>query len=173
MNEPEGTTMGNGEDSTPRWRRISWWRVVRWTGIGLLAILLAIQLYPYGRDHSNPPARQSIAWDSPRTEQLARDACFDCHSNETEWPWYSNVAPLSWWVQQHVDDGRAELNYSEPGGMEEAAESAESVREGSMPPTYYTITHPEARLTDQEKQDLINGFIATFGTEEEHGDDDD
>lgn len=173
MNESGSTGMEDREEEVSWWRRISWWNLVRWTGVALLVVLLAIQLYPYGRDHSNPPVQQTIAWDSPRTEQLARDACFDCHSNETEWPWYSNVAPVSWWVQQHVDEGRNELNYSEPSGMEEADESAESVQEGSMPPTYYTITHPEARLSDQEKQGLIDGFIATFGTEEEGDDDDD
>lgn len=152
--------------------RIPWGRVLKWSAIGLVGILLLIQLVPYGRDHSNPPVTNAVAWDSPRTEQLARDACLDCHSNETDWPWYSNIAPASWWVQDHVNEGRSELNYSEPGGMEEASESAETVQDGSMPPWYYEITHPEARLSDQEKQDLIDGFIATFGSEEHEGGED-
>ncbi|MDH4347045.1 MAG: heme-binding domain-containing protein, partial [Thermoleophilia bacterium] len=80
---------------------------------GVVAALLLAQLVPYGRAHDNPAVSQSVTWDSPRTEQLARGACLDCHSNETVWPWYSNVAPVSWLVQGDVDGGRERLNFSE------------------------------------------------------------
>jgi hypothetical protein len=60
----------------------------------------------HGHDHANPSGGQPIAWDSPRTEQLMTDACMDCHSNLTHWPWYSNIAPISWLVQKDVEDGR-------------------------------------------------------------------
>ena len=130
---------------------------------GLVVALLVFQAVPYGRDHSNPPVAQEPAWDSPRTRELAVVACYDCHSNEVTYPWYSNVAPVSWAVQKHVDEGRDELNFSEWNKRQEGDEAAETVEEGSMPPFYYTLTHPEARLTDAEKQELIRGFVATFG----------
>lgn len=141
--------------------------------LGLLALAAVIQLVPYGRDHTNPPVTGEPAWDSPATRELAKRTCFDCHSNETEWPWYSNVAPVSWLVQRDVNEGREKLNFSEwDRPQKHADEAAKEVREGEMPMWIYLPTHPEARLTDAEKQQLIAGLEATFGTESEsHGDD--
>ena len=145
--------------------RVNWFRVLRWTGIGIVVLLVGIQFIPYGRDHSNPPVTQPIAWDSPQTEALAQRACYDCHSNETTWPWYSNIAPISWLIQHDVDEGRQRLNFSEWDHVPHAArEAAGTVREGEMPPWYYTVLHPDAKLSDQEKQDLIDGFHATFSS---------
>jgi hypothetical protein len=156
-------TMG-GETTRER-RHIDWFRLLRWTGIGIVVLLVAIQVIPYGRDHSNPSVTQPIAWDSARTAELAQRACYDCHSNETSWPWYTNIAPVSWLSQSDVDEGRHKLNFSEWDQLPRAAREAdETVQEGEMPPWYYTILHPDAKLTDQEKQDLIDGFHATFGT---------
>lgn len=140
-----------------------------WITRGLLvflALLVLIQLVPYGRDHSNPPVLAEPAWDSPQTREMAVRACFDCHSNEVIWPWYSNVAPFSWLVQYDVDEGRAELNFSEWHTGQEGHEAAETVREREMPPRQYLWTHPDARLTDTERATLNAGFIATFGDEE-------
>lgn len=136
-------------------------KVLKWAAIGVAILLIAIQFVPYGRDHSNPPGGRKIAWDSPRTQQLMTDACMDCHSNETKWPWYSNIAPVSWLVQKDVEDGRRELNLST--GQIEVDEMIEAIREGEMPPWQYKPLHPGARLSDQEKQDLIEGLQATFG----------
>ena len=136
--------------------------ILKWTALGFVVVLVAIQFVPYGRDHSNPAGGRQIAWDSPRTEQLMTDACMDCHSNLTKWPWYSNVAPISWLVQKDVEDGREALNLSTDGEVE-VDEMIEAIREGSMPPWQYKPTHPGARLSDQEKQDLIRGLEATFG----------
>jgi mono/diheme cytochrome c family protein len=130
--------------------------------------LLLSQAVPYGREHSNPPVIEEPAWDSSETRALAVKACFDCHSNETVWPWYSNVAPLSWLVQRDVDEGRETLNFSEWNRPQEGDESAETVREGSMPPGQYLITHPDARLTDSQLEALATGLTATFGGEGEH-----
>jgi mono/diheme cytochrome c family protein len=111
---------------------------IRRVVIGLIVILVIIQLMPYGRDHTNPPGRAEPAWDSPRTRELAARACFDCHSNETIWPWYSNIAPVSWLIEWDVKKGREELNLSEWNrSQKEARESASAVRKGSMPPWYY------------------------------------
>lgn len=135
--------------------------ILMWSGLGLLVVLVAIQFVPYGRDHTNPTGGRQIAWDSPRTELLMTDACMDCHSNLTEWPWYSNVAPVSWLVQRDVDEGRDALNLST--GEVEVEEMIESIREGSMPPWQYKPTHLAAWLSEQERRDLIRGLEATFG----------
>jgi len=139
--------------------------------IGLLALaFVAIQLVPYGRDHENPPVVAEPDWNSQETRTLFMTACGDCHSNETVWPWYSNIAPVSWLVQHDVEEGRGELNISRWGqGENEAHEAAEAVQEGEMPPPIFLVTHPEARLSDADKQALIQGLVATFGGE--HGDD--
>ncbi|HUP17908.1 MAG TPA: heme-binding domain-containing protein [Acidimicrobiia bacterium] len=137
----------------------------------LLLLLAAAQLVPYGRDHDSPPVAAEPAWDTPTTRELARRACFDCHSNETKWPWYSKIAPLSWLIQRDVDEGRDELNWSEWGPDEEGDESAETVIEGSMPPGTYSLLHPEARLSDQEIDALVAGLVATFGSDDDGGSD--
>lgn len=138
-------------------------RIVKRVVVWGLAALGLIQLVPYGRAHTNPPARSEPAWSSPRVRELAKRACFDCHSNETEWPWYSHVAPISWLVQRDVDKGRAHLNFSELDALQRHAhECAEELEEGDMPPWFYLPAHPRARLDDTEKRELIAGFRATF-----------
>jgi len=143
-------------------------RLLTWTALILAVPLLLAQAVPYGRDHANPPVTAEPEWDSPRTRELARRACFDCHSNETRWPWYSNIAPLSWQIQGHVDEGRQELNFSTfDRPQEEAEDAAEGLLSGEMPPWDYLLVHPEARLTASEKAELARGFRATFGGESE------
>ncbi len=140
-------------------------RIVKPLLLGALALGVVMQLVPYGRDHSNPAVAAEPKWDSTATRDLAKRACFDCHSNETQWPWYSHVAPVSWLVQRDVNEGRSKLNFSEWNRPQKhGAEAAKEVREGEMPMWIYLPTHPEARLTDAEKQALIQGLEATFGT---------
>ena len=123
-------------------------------------VVLVVQLVPYGRRHTNPPLRGEPAWDVPETRELAVRACFDCHSNQTVWPWYSHVAPFSWLVQRDVDEGRRELNFSEwDRPQREARKAAAEVRKGSMPPWYY----PWAQLSRAERQALVRGLEATLG----------
>ena len=137
-----------------------WWRI----SLGLLAALAAIQLVPYGRDHINPPVTGEPAWDSPQTRALAKQACFDCHSNETEWPAYASIAPASWLVQRDVNEGRAVLNFSEwTRPQEEANEAAEKVREGEMPPAAYTLVHAHARLSPAGRDRLAQGLARSMG----------
>jgi hypothetical protein len=108
--------------------------------------------------------RQEPRWDSVTTRELTRRACFDCHSNETRWPWYTNVAPVSWLTQYDVVEGRRAVNYSEwDRRQKEARESAKTVRKGEMPPWLYLIPRPHARLSVAERSDLIRGLEATFG----------
>lgn len=152
--------------SAGRTRRWSPRRLGAWALGALLVLLLAMQLVPYGRDHSNPAVVAEPAWDSPETRALFVRACADCHSNQTVWPWYSNIAPVSWLVAHDVEEGRAKLNVSMWGQQRnEGDEAAESVREGEMPLQIYLPTHPEARLTPAEREQLIAGLAATFGDE--------
>jgi mono/diheme cytochrome c family protein len=139
-------------------------RIVRPVGIALVVALVALQLVPYGRRHTNPPGHVEPAWDAPATRALAVRACYDCHSNETVWPWYSHVAPISWLAQYDVDEGRRKVNFSEwDRPQKEAHESAKTVRKAEMPPWFYVAIHPEARLTAEETQALIGGLEATLG----------
>ena len=138
----------------------------RWPAVGIgLGLLVVIQLVPYGRTHDNPPVHAEPAWDTPRTRELAVRACFDCHSNQTVWPWYSNVAPLSWIVQHDVMEGRRHVNYSEwDRPQPDARDSAEEMRHGVMPPSYYVILHRSAQLPEPDWQALVAGLTATFGS---------
>ena len=141
--------------------------VIRWALISLVILFLALQAVPYGRRHTNPPIRREPPWDNPQTRALAVRACYDCHSNETVWPWYSHIAPVSWLIQRDVDEGRKDLNVSEwDRSQPEAHESAETVRKGEMPPLRFVLLHPQAFLSSAERQAFIEGLEATFGREE-------
>jgi hypothetical protein len=124
--------------------------------IVVVGIFLLIQLFPYGHNHGNPPVTNPYAWKNPQAEEIARRACYDCHSNESVWPWYSNIAPISWMIQNHVDEGRQRLNFSESTG--EMDDIPGEVMEGGMPPSSYLLMHSSARLSDQEKQTLSSEF---------------
>lgn len=119
-----------------------------------------IQLIPYGKNHTNPPVLAEPPWDSPQTRALAKRACFDCHSNETVWPWYTNIAPVSWLAWRDTSEGRRHLNFSEWGTARQKSvnEVVKSIEKGEMPPFIYVIQHPEARLSQAEKQALIDGL---------------
>jgi mono/diheme cytochrome c family protein len=121
-----------------------------------------LQLVPYRVDH--PPVLQEPSWDSPRTLRLARAACFDCHSNETRTAWFEKVAPLSWWITNHVEEGRKALNFSECVAGRAEDEAAETVREGEMPPSYYTWfgMHSDAQLTPAQRRALAVGLTRTL-----------
>ena len=122
-----------------------------------------------GRKHDNPPVTGEPTWDAPETRTLAKQACFDCHSNETEWPAYASIAPASWLVQRDVNEGRAVLNFSEwPRPQEEAKEAAEEVLEGEMPPAAYTVVHAHARLSAADRDRLAQGLARTLGVALKH-----
>jgi mono/diheme cytochrome c family protein len=135
-------------------------RPAAWLGGGLLALLLLVQLVPYGRDHANPPVTQEARLD-PQTRAVVAEACADCHSNRTRWPWYTNVAPLSWFAQSDVEGGRTVLNFSEWDKPQPAvAELEEAITNGEMPPLKYRLfpNHPGSRLSDAERRELIAGL---------------
>lgn len=142
-------------------------KVVQYGLMGLVGLFVLIQLVPYGRSHTNPAVVLEPNWDSPETRALADRACLDCHSNETVWPWYSNIAPVSWLVQHDVDEARGVLNFSDWGTGrlfargELMRELNDVMEEGEMPPAQYMPTHPEANLTDAEREQLRQGLLAT------------
>ncbi len=134
--------------------------------VGVLVVLLiAIQLVPVN-GRTNPPVTNPVAWDSPETEALVRTACYDCHSNETRWPWYGYVAPMSWLLADHVSEGRSALNFSTSSGELEAEDIIREVESGSMPRWDYLLLHPEARFTEEQKAQFIAGIEASLGGRE-------
>jgi cytochrome c551/c552 len=135
-------------------------KIFKW----LLLIVVLIQFVPFGRTHLNPPATREPSWNSPDARTLFRRACFDCHSNETVWPWYSNIAPVSWLVQRDVTGGRSHLNFTEwDHPQRHAKDVAAEVEQGDMPPWYYLPMHPAAKLTEAEKRALIDAAGKSLG----------
>lgn len=139
-----------------------------------ILVVIAIQFIPYGRNHSTPPIVAEPTWDSPQTKKLFNRACADCHSHETKWLWYSNIAPISWLVQYDVEEGREHFNVSMWGVQKknEGDEAKEEFEEGEMPPWFYIIPHPDAILSESEKKELSNGLLATFGEKKDDHEDD-
>jgi cytochrome c551/c552 len=126
---------------------------------GMVALALLIQLVPYGRAHTNPPVIQDAPWPSPEAKAIAQRACYDCHSNESVWPWYSNIAPFSWLVQHDVEEARGKINFSEWGTHEmELDEVQEVLNNGEMPPMQYLLIHTNASLSDADKQTLLTAL---------------
>jgi len=128
--------------------------------LALLALLVVIQVIPYGRVHENPPVTAEPKWDSPETRALAVRACFDCHSNETRWPWYSFVAPVSWFVAGDVYGARGDLNFSEWNEEQEVKKAPKLVRKQAMPLKPYVWLHSDADLTSDERERLARGLEA-------------
>jgi hypothetical protein len=143
------------------WKNLSWPRRIIFLAVGLV---VAIQLIPVWLAQTNPPVLAEPNWDSPETRALAQRACFDCHSNETVWPWYSKVAPVSWLITKDTLDGRQHLNFSEwgRGRPVKLNEVEEVLREGQMPLPVYLPLHPEANLTEAEREQLIAGLLESL-----------
>lgn len=140
-----------------------WKKILIWGALGLIGLFVLIQLVPYGRNHTNPPVVQEPQWNSPQTRELVKGTCFDCHSNETVWPWYSNIAPISWLVYRHTEEGRSNLNFSEWNRPQEGDEIVEVVQEGEMPLAQYRLMHRSAQLDAAKMSALVQGLQATFG----------
>ncbi len=140
-------------------------------GLAVLVGLIAVaQLFRI--DKTNPPAEGALVT-PPEIENLMRRACYDCHSNETVWPWYSNVAPVSWMIGRDVKEGREELNFSRWGAYDDAKKikklkkTAKESTKGEMPPWYYVLAHPEARLSATEQQ-VFDAWVTTEVARQAH-----
>ncbi len=130
----------------------------------VVGVLALIQVLPFGHNHTNPPIGKAVSWPDQQSHELAVRACYDCHSNQTEWPWYSNVAPLSWLIQKDVDEGRSKLNFSEMDKpYREANKASDLVRKGDMPQWYYVMLHPSANLSADEKPRLMQALDQVVG----------
>jgi hypothetical protein len=147
-------------------------RVLRWPALVLVVVFVAIQFVPYGWKHSNPPVSRDAPWPDAQSAAIARASCYDCHSNETDWPVYSYVAPMSWLVRNDVEEGRGDLNFSEwDRDAGEADDAIDAVRDGSMPPRQYTLLHRDADLDDEEQARLIAALEQMERDEDRSGDD--
>jgi hypothetical protein len=124
-------------------------------GSAAIAILAAQLVRP---DRSNPAVQGDLSA-PPVVKNALERGCYDCHSNQTRWPWYSAVAPFSWWIHHDVDEGRRRFNFSswtdytsDPGTEDQKLdEVARLIASHAMPPQYYIMMHPEARLTSEDR----------------------
>jgi len=110
----------------------------------------------------NPTLDAEPKWDSPRTRELVQRACFDCHSNQTRYPWYSQVEPARWLLWDHIRGARRHLNFSDPDSDLDVDDLVDAIRSGDMPLWSYRLLHPAARLTGPEKDSLVVGLLRTF-----------
>lgn len=133
----------------------------------LFIVFVIIQVFRI--DKSNAPLDKSkdilvITQASPEISGILRTSCYDCHSNESVYPWYTNIAPFSWWIKHHMNEGKEELNFSEWGDYKERRkdhklkESIEMVEEEEMPLGSYTWIHGEAELTKEQQKKLVEWF---------------
>lgn len=137
-----------------------------------LVLLVVVVVMQFFRIEKTVPASDPshdllrVAGPPGEVASLLKVACYDCHSFQTEYPWYTNIAPVSWWIKDHIDEGREHLNFSIWGAYESGDqlellhECAEEVEEGQMPLPSYTWIHGAAKLTDYQRNLLKNWFNA-------------
>ena len=132
-----------------------------------IMFLLLIQLIPFGHTRSNPPVISEPNWSSPRARALVKEHCFQCHSNETNWTWYSRIAPVSWLIAYGVIEGRKDFNFSDwENNSGDLDEMIEVIQASKAPPIQFWIFHPNSRLTGQQKQELIREVKYIFQSSE-------
>ena len=133
--------------------------------VGLLIALVVIQfIRPEKNNAAGPsPDRIQTAYEVPgNVQQILDKACMDCHSNQSRYPWYNNIQPVAWWIEDHIEEGKGELNfdafasYKPKRQHHKMEEIVEQVKEGEMPLESYTWMHKEANLTQEEKEILTN-----------------
>jgi hypothetical protein len=132
---------------------------------GLFALLAAAQFFRPAKNLGASPGPNDIAVRYPVPPEVRRtleSACFDCHSNSTQYPWYASVQPVGWWLARHIRDGRRHLNFSEFAAYEprRAAHKLQQIidelDDREMPLASYKILHPDARLTDTQIQQVTD-----------------
>lgn len=145
-------------------RNVFRWKVLRWVVLAFVVALIAIQFVPV--DRTNPPVEGEVPA-PPEVRAILRRSCYDCHSNETVWPWYSRLAPVSWLLAKDVREGRGELNfstwnrYSTQQQVHKLKESWEEVEEGEMPLWFYLPVHRDAELSDSDRATLRRWALPT------------
>lgn len=145
------------------------WKIFKWLLISLICLFILIQLKRPAR--TNPAVDESHSIEAhtqmtPPAKEIIDRSCRDCHSNKTEWPWYTNVAPVSWWITDHVNQGRKDLNLSEWGKLDKDRQHkklrqiCDEVEDGAMPLSSYLPMHPKAKLSEQDKKTLCDWTAA-------------
>lgn len=138
--------------------------------IGLVIVFVAIQFMRPARNTNHTVLASGIIkqYNVPlNVEVLLRTACFDCHSNNTRYPWYANVQPMGWLLADHIKDGKAKLNFDEFGNLSKRRQLSKlksiagSVKDGSMPIASYTWLHKDAKLLVENKASIIDWAIKT------------
>lgn len=130
-------------------------------------VFIIIQFFPI--DKTNPITNEGMDFlkikNTPEPiAKLIRNSCYDCHSNETKYPFYSNIQPVAWLLKNHIDEGRKELNFSTFATYEpkrqahKLEEAAENVEQKNMPLESYTLDHSDAKLSDEQRKQLVNYF---------------
>jgi hypothetical protein len=163
------TTTPPQPSATPgggRRRRFRWKRAVAIAAVVLVVLFAAIQLVPYGRSTTNPPVTRAAKIPDAVTGNLLSSACNDCHSNLTKRWWATRIAPASWLAENDVRGGREHLNFSEwDRSQSELQEVVDAVEGGSMPPLQYKLVHGNARLSDAERTQLVDGLRRLYATD--------
>lgn len=155
---------------------------VKTIGLALLVLLVLAQFFRINKE--NPPLQAdkdflTLQKAPEAILSILKTSCYDCHSNQTLYPWYTNVAPLSWWIKHHINEGREHLNFSEWGfySAEKAdhklEECVEMIQEGEMPMSSYTLIHKEAQLSEEQRLMLVNWFSSLRKQEPEKSEDQD
>ncbi len=127
-------------------------------GVALVVVLVGIQFIPAQQTNPAVMGELSVA---PELKTLLKRSCYDCHSNETAWPWYARIAPISWWIGSDVKEGRRELNFSmwnlypPDRKAKKLKETREQIEKGKMPLWYYVIAHPEAKLSASDRELIL------------------
>ena len=145
------------------------WKIVKWFLISLICLFILIQLKRPAR--TNPAVDESQTIEvhtqlTPEAKDILSRSCYDCHSNKTVWPWYTNVAPVSWWIADHIKEGRQNLNLSEWAKLDRDRQDrklrqiCDEVEDGAMPLSSYLPMHPKAKLSDQDKKMLCDWTAA-------------
>jgi Haem-binding domain len=141
------------------------WRVLRWLMLVVVVLFMAAQFVRPAK--TNPSSEQSLSIEnqtqvSPAVASIFDRSCNDCHSNKTRWPWYSNVAPVSWFVISHVNEGRGDMNLSEWGKLDvnrqrhRLQDMCEMVESGEMPLSSYTPFHPGSKLSQADVKTICD-----------------
>jgi cytochrome c553 len=153
-------------------------KYLKWSAFALLMLLLVLQFFQINK--TNPEIKPGedflvINKTEASTAKLLKDACYDCHSHETKYPWYTNVVPLSWWIKKHIVKGREELNfstwatYTAKKADHKLEESIEMLEEKKMPLKSYVIAHSEAKLSADQIKQLSDYFRSQRKTGTENG----
>lgn len=142
----------------------------------LVAIVIALVIIQFIRiDKTNPQSDVKHDYFSTvnapaEVQMILKESCYDCHSNETNYPWYSNVSPVSWFLKSHINEGREHMNFSEWGlytakqKNKLIEESMEEIKENKMPLKSYTLMHPESKLDAEKKEILLNWLLSQGAT---------